>query len=620
MATVSGACAVNKVSGLLQIREDTVPSKLIWKAIDQDKTIEVPLNNLSRLQASPDTSPKMLLRLFYMGPDCPDVQDIKLSFNNRQTMAAVKEALQTIVARQKTVIKDGGGTAGGAGVPSTANPAAGSDSATPLPARDPLDFSLPELLTASELLKNRVLQQKLLQEDRVLRSIFTETVINFKLHPSIFWSSRVGQLRTYALASTQHRGPYNVLSTIKPVATSENQVNVNVTRDTIQEMFELYPVIRRAHDDLVPKKLSEGEFWSRFFNSKLFRRLRGDRINNSNTRGDVVIDRYLDDKSDPPHAPAVKRVRQTIDLLGNEVDNPQKPGLAPDYTMKFSAEESKDSPSARAEAGGTDRRETEMILLMRNMNRLSRKMISYNTDNSVDTETATLTELTAQEVDLPDLHDAADVGYVELHMDWDGAWKAQNDQEDSSEILTPAASTAFLRASMLPSDCPVDLCDTYNRNNEEISRASQNIAALVRHNFRVYKLLHSAKDVADGAPLFGDDQLQELVTFNVTLVEFLLHFWSLLLSQGSPAHLKKLFATLRQCQTALGDIREKLLRVISECAAVDGKEKVREKLAKDLDNCLMPLTAPLLRALKEYVAAARAGQEVNENGKRALSA
>ena len=117
--------------------------------------------------------------------------------------------------------------------------------------------------------------------------------MQFKLSPQVFWSSRLNQLRTFALTISQHKGPYNVLSTIKPVATSDNQVNVNVTRDTINEIFTIYPIIKKAFDDLVPNKFNEGEFWSRFFNSKLFRRLRGDKISISNSRGDVVLDKYL---------------------------------------------------------------------------------------------------------------------------------------------------------------------------------------------------------------------------------------------------------------------------------------------------------------------------------------
>ncbi|KAF8001670.1 hypothetical protein HF325_004171 [Metschnikowia pulcherrima] len=341
MATVSGACVISKVSGLLQVFEDTTPSKLIWKAIDQDKSLEIPLNKLSKLQASPESSPKMLLRLFYLLPDSPEVKDLRLTFNNRQTMTAVKETLQTIVARQKTVIKDTPTPAQNVGTPSNGTPATPGDNSnenSPSPG-DPLDFSNPQSLSDTSLLKNRQLQQKLLLEDKTLRNIFTQSVIKFKLSPAIFWSTRVGQLRTFALSICQHRGPYNVLSTIKPVATSDNQVNVNVTRDTIKKSSRLTQSYVVHARNLFPRSLM-----------KLFRRLRGDKINNSNTRGDTVIDKYLYldgdiaeteesvTKGETAGSAKDKKVNKFIDLLGNEVDNSQKLGVSPDFTMKFSDE------------------------------------------------------------------------------------------------------------------------------------------------------------------------------------------------------------------------------------------------------------------------------------------
>ncbi|WPK26998.1 hypothetical protein PUMCH_004369 [Australozyma saopauloensis] len=638
MATVSGACVINKVSGLLQIREDTTPSKLIWKAIDQDKLLDVPLNNLSRLQASPETSPKMLLRLFYLVEGTSEIQDVKLSFNNRQTMTVVKEALQTIVTRQKTVIKDAATPAFGSATPQPGTPAPEASSGQPVPSRDALDFSTPESLSSAELLKNKALQEKLLREDRMLRSIFMESVIKFKLNPGVFWSSRINQLRTYALTISQHRGPYNVLSTIKPVATSENQVNVNVTRDTINEIFETYPVIRRAHNELVPKKLSEGEFWSRFFNSKLFRRLRGDKVNNSNTRGDVIIDKYLDDDPGSVEAENLngsthqfeddKRVNKTIDLLGNEVDNSQKLGAAPDFTMKFSNQnDKKDNQLGRGE-GGSDRKENEMIILMRNMNKLSSKMVSYTSGETPQSlhSKETLDEI-ERELVISDLNEAEDVGYVELNMDFESArYSLQSDQPvvPSSDSLTKEKTKSFLESNIfILSHGGIDLSDTYNKNTEEIHRASQDISALVKHNFRVYKLLHNLRDsLSSGPPLIPEDQIQELITFNMTLVEFLLHFWNLLFNLGNPGVIKKLFATLRTCQTSLTALHDKIKETIMSCEPISGNEKMREKLCKDLDNCLLPLTSGLSQAIKEYVTAARAAQEseVNENGKRPLPA
>lgn len=642
MATVSGACVISKVSGLLQIREDTAPSKLIWKAIDQDKSLEIPLNNLNKLQASPETSPKMLLKLFYVDQGSPEIKDIKLTFNNRQTMNAVKETLQTIVARQKTVIKDSPAPGNESGASASGTPApSGSNSGnlTPTPG-DPLDFSAAESLSDSALLKNRQLQQKLLLEDKTLRNIFTQSVIKFKLSPTIFWSSRVSQLRTYALTISQHRGPYNVLSTIRPVATSDNQVNVNVTRDTINEIFETYPIIRRAFDELVPTKLSEGEFWSRFFNSKLFRRLRGDKINTVNSRGDVVIDKYLyadaefvedeeKSQSQKPEvvAPEEHPINKFIDLLGNEVDNSQKLGLSPDFTMKFSDDDAARAGSQLRNEIRSHKNENEMVILMKNMNKLSKKMVTINSSHA-DNDAEPRPDIENEhELDIADLNEVEELNYIELNLDTQAARHSMLHQRESEPQLDTVSEQevgSYLTGNLFPpSEQGVALRETYATKADDISKANQDITALVKHNFRIFKLIHNFKDSAQatGENILSDDDVQELITFNITIMEFLLHFWNLFMNGGNPVQLKKLFTNLRNCQSTLTAMQKKLGDQIRANSQVAQNERLREKLLSDLENCVFPMSSGLTKACNDYMTAVRAANEqpeVNDNGKRPL--
>lgn len=627
MATVSGACVISKVSGLLQIREDTAPSKLMWKAIDQEKSLEIPLNALAKLQLLPDSSPKMLLKLFYTA--LGENHEVKLTFNNRQTMTAVKETLQTIVARQKTVIKDS---------PAPVEPKLESApetprSSTPTPG-NPLDFSSSSSLSDQHLLKNHQLQQKLLLEDRNLRNIFTQLVIKFKLSPMIFWSTRVSQLRTYALTISQHRGPYNVLSTIKPVATSDNQVNVNVTRDTIKEIFDTYPIIQRAFSELVPAKLNEGEFWSRFFNSKLFRRLRGDKINTQNTRGDIVIDNYLyddgtvvDEATPTNPLPEDRSINKFIDLFGNEEDNSQKLGLLPDFTMKFSDDDPKgNNVLASKEPKPVGKRENEMVILMKNMNKLSSKMIDLNSAKTPENVHPTIVEQ-EKELSLADLNESDDLHYIQLNLDTSVARysvQKKSDTPEADHVSEKLVGDFFGGSVFAPSENGINLSETYESKADEIAKASLDITGLVKYNFRTYKSLHNLKDVASGTNILPEEYVQELITFNITIMEFLLHFWNLFLNGGSPGSLKKLFTSLRNCQTALAGLEKKITDLISNHEQVKLNDKLRDKLLKDLDNCVSPLTTGLNKACTDYVAAVRvaneaANEEVNENGKRPLA-
>lgn len=639
MATVSGACVISKVSGLLQIREDTTPSKLIWKAIDQDKSLEIPLNNLDKLQVSKETSPKMLLKLYYAEGGNPEIKDIKLTFNNRQTMHAVKDILQTILARQKTVIKDSPAPASDSGASALGTPAptgTSSNGQSPAPG-DPFDFSSQESLSDSALMKNRQLQQKLLLEDKSLRNIFTQSVIKFKLSPAIFWSSRVSQLRTYALTISQHRGPYNVLSTIRPVATSDNQVNVNVTRDTINEIFETYPVIKRAFNELVPVKLNEGEFWSRFFNSKLFRRLRGDKINIANSRGDVVIDKYLyvdadfveeEEKSKnltetPGEGKAVKKF---IDLFGNEADNSQKLGISPDFTMKFLDEDAANTGSQVRNEPRSHKNENEMMILMKNMNKLSSKMVTINSSEASEpTGDKKIYEELEEELDIADLNEAEKLNYIELNIDTQAARHSMHLQKESTlpeDSASDEAVASFLSGNVFSSASQVDLRETYASKTDDISKAYHDITALVKYNFRIFKLVHNVKDTnqSSGEKILSDEEVQELITFNITIMEFLLHFWNLFLNGGNPVQLKKLFTNIRNCESTLNNMKKKLTDQILEHPLVKLNDKLRDKLLKDLDNCIFPMSSGLTKASNDYMTAVRAANqsETNENGKRPL--
>lgn len=630
---------ISKVSGLLQIREDTTPSKLIWKAIDQDKSLEIPLNNLDKLQVSKETSPKMLLKLYYAEGGNPEIKDIKLTFNNRQTMHAVKDILQTILARQKTVIKDSPAPASDSGASALGTPAptgTSSNGQSPAPG-DPFDFSSQESLSDSALMKNRQLQQKLLLEDKSLRNIFTQSVIKFKLSPAIFWSSRVSQLRTYALTISQHRGPYNVLSTIRPVATSDNQVNVNVTRDTINEIFETYPVIKRAFNELVPVKLNEGEFWSRFFNSKLFRRLRGDKINIANSRGDVVIDKYLyvdadfveeEEKSKnltetPGEGKAVKKF---IDLFGNEADNSQKLGISPDFTMKFLDEDAANTGSQVRSEPRSHKNENEMMILMKNMNKLSSKMVTINSSEASEpTGDKKIYEELEEELDIADLNEAEKLNYIELNIDTQAARHSMHLQKESTlpeDSASDEAVASFLSGNVFSSASQVDLRETYASKTDDISKAYHDITALVKYNFRIFKLVHNVKDTnqSSGEKILSDEEVQELITFNITIMEFLLHFWNLFLNGGNPVQLKKLFTNIRNCESTLNNMKKKLTDQILEHPLVKLNDKLRDKLLKDLDNCIFPMSSGLTKASNDYMTAVRAANqsETNENGKRPL--
>ena len=63
---------------------------------------------------------------------------------------------------------------------------------------------------------------------------------------------------------------------IKPQTDGCNGLKYNLTVDIIDCIFKTYPAVKKKHQEYVPNKMSESDFWTKFFQSHYFHR---DRIN-----------------------------------------------------------------------------------------------------------------------------------------------------------------------------------------------------------------------------------------------------------------------------------------------------------------------------------------------------
>ena len=199
------------------------------------------------------------------------------------------------------------------------------------------------------------LQKSILESDAELRKIFLQFLkekpesIDRKQFVKDFWADRQHLLRAHAIERQQDRGRYNVLSEVKPQV-REGSMKIDFTQDQIQDIFRMYPVVRKAHSELIrfdkpPEDRQhfklELEFWQEFFKSRLCKKLRGLRISEDDPKS-PLLDRYLDlseseitmrleDQVEQSHVP------HFIDLEGNEQNHSQRQGNAPDRTMRPSS-------------------------------------------------------------------------------------------------------------------------------------------------------------------------------------------------------------------------------------------------------------------------------------------
>lgn len=616
----SGAAVYKKVSGMLNIEEESSPAILLWRSTDGDKSHKILLNTIDKLQATPATNDKMMLRLVGKVDNSKKQKNNEgeevvspppfylFSFNNRTVMDNLKETLQHIIARYKDEE-----------VYEEKKRKEASSSSTPQPQQNATSLintsSLDDSLTHDKLLVNLKLQQSLLKENKPLMKIFQETVINSGLPPQEFWSTRVPLLRAFALATSQRIGPYNVLSTIKPVASSDNKVNVSVSREKILTIFNNYPIVKKAYDDNVPKNFKEQEFWARFFSSKLFRKLRGERIM-QNDRGDMIIDRYLtldqefDRKDDEMLLHPVKKL---IDLEGNDQDDPERRGNRPDLTMLPGTDVNGNSDG--------------VVDILKGMNRLSEKMVKsleneYSRANLLSQD---LDREEREELMFSDLVDDHVTKYAEIHLNQ----KAENDQklpgvkEDSplqgeklfisnEEIRRQVGAVVDgLLNSIELTKVSRDDDDTNNLINKRVIKAVKINAKQAKHNHFDSVLGaflgNSNTNDSEAESQLPTDLLESCRVLHGTCCEFLKHFYihfqSGELKQGNLV--KKLYSYLKACLNKIQGLLQQ----------VDSTEKDQstknEVFVKSCKAYLSPVMESVNLAIRKYEFALSDVEDVN---------
>lgn len=196
----------------------------------------------------------------------------------------------------------------------------------PVPNPLPSTSSLPPSTStpSTNLTSTQSLKVRLLQSNPTLNALFTDLVRKRKIisEPE-FWSGREGLLLQAEAEENQKKGKSGMMVDPKPETGEGGQVTVKVTPGLIREIFEEYPEVLRAYSDNVPvpvchsphhrhenhnpgiltllriKQLDSQQFWTRYFQSKLFNRNRSTNRAAVNTvKDDNIFDRYLGEEDD----------------------------------------------------------------------------------------------------------------------------------------------------------------------------------------------------------------------------------------------------------------------------------------------------------------------------------
>jgi transcription initiation factor TFIIH subunit 1 len=415
------------------------------------------------------------------------------------------------------------------------------------------------------------LQQSLMKRDPALHRTYMESrrtkpdTITDSQFNAQFWSTRTGMLRAHAVETNQKRGQYNVLSAVKPRQV-DGELKMNISAEQVQLIFSQHPLVKRVYDENVPK-LNEMDFWSRFFLSRLFKRLKGERINPDTDATDPTFDRYLEASNEigPSQRLLSSYIPHIIDLEGNEENQGGSKSISgnrQDWTMR-----------------PTD---VSKIPIVRTLNSLSEKIMAHVAPSDINpADPIGMDEATFNALALRDLQGDEEENRIMLNIKEQGRFFSNEKSDISAEAASyahqiPSELLSGLRTDVDPSLMDHDASGRYDLSRAigvlEDSDSEDDEEAKVAHVGSKASLIDAQKQILEGVAarrmevdgsstetsLSGLSQriFDRLTLTHATTTEFLHHFWVVFLS-GDPdraGELAKMVETLERAMDRINAV------------------------------------------------------------------
>ena len=500
-----------------------------------------------------------MLKIFEKSPDAADAVTHLFHFNSptnpRGEANAFKDILTNLISAAKT--KD-------ASVPRANGASAAMAIASAVK-------STPETnrwYDDAQLKTDIELQQSLMKKDLALHRTYMEArrtkpdTISDSQFNSQFWSTRTNILRAHAVETHQKRGSYNVLSAVKPRQV-DGELKMNISAEQVQLIFSQHPLVKRVYDENVPR-LNEMEFWSRFFLSRLFKKLKGGRITETDST-DPIFDRYLDASTDDGLSKRLleSHIPHIIDLEGNEENQGgAKSGNRKDFTMR---------PGSMTK-----------VPIVRTLNSLSEKIMAHVAPSDVDPANPIgMDEETFNALALRDLQGDAEENRIMLNIKEQTRFFSDKKSEMSSEAALYAKQVPSELLMELESDfdpmmmgtnaaggfdlrSAIGVMDDSDSEEDEAEKPPHvgSKASLINAQKHIFEAVAARRTEIDGSStenaLAGLSQklFDRLTLTHATTIEFLHHFWMVFLS-GDPdraGELAKMVETLERAMDRINAV------------------------------------------------------------------
>ncbi|KAL8863220.1 MAG: hypothetical protein Q9178_000595 [Gyalolechia marmorata] len=599
MAPPRGSAAYKKQDGTLAISKDG--QSVSWTPVSppgSKPTVTFPLSAITNLQQTPASTPKVMLKVFAQPPGASAPETHVFNFTSptaaRAEADAIKDALSKAIQQAKAVgvvPAAPGGSASSAAMAIASAVSSGSNAGA----------SQDGIYDDTRLQSNAELQQSLLKSNPQLSKTFIESLrtkpdsITNSQFTSQFWATRIHLLRAHAIEKSQTKASYNILASIKPEE-KDGEIRLSISKEQVQLIFNQHAIVRRAYDENVPK-LSESEFWAKFFRSRLFKKLQGKRIQEDDAQI-PALDKYLelDVEAEPARRLMASHIPHIIDVEGNDVNHSQRKGNETDLYMRS-------NPS----------RKEPVIRILNNM---SEKMLSQVTPNDIDPSLPIgVDEETYNSLALQDLRDENDEDRIILKIrDQTHLHTTQDDAMSPDEqryvALDPTKSMQSLLANLATTTSPsFHLDSALNISNDEDSSSSDDEsspktrpkktdknpiqAATTRMLTSIRTNAATLDTLTTSSPTFSTTTagtntfnlppaiFDRLSLTHATTTEFLSHFWSTFLS-GNPSLAPQLAGLIESLNRALDR-----MNAVAEDAERERErevEKVKRKVKNELER------------------------------------